>query len=95
MVTQNAALPARFQTGAQPADSEVEIHRGDVSIVALFLALRTQWHRHPMTGQRLGLDYSAVRPMADLASIDVTPATLPALQAMEEAALLTFAEAAR
>lgn len=95
MVTQNAILPAHFLANAAPVDDRIEIHRADVGTVALFLALRTQWHRHAMTGQRIGLDYSAVRPTADLAFIDITPDTLPSLQAMEEEALLTFAEAAR
>lgn len=95
MVTQNTVLPARFQTDARAADDEIEIHQDDAGTVALFFALRTQWNRHPMTGQRMGLDYSQVKPTAELAFIEITPGTLPALQAMEEAALLEFARAAK
>lgn len=96
MVTKATQLPARFLSGpsAEEAD-EIEIHRDDAGTVALFFALRTQWNRHPMTGQRMGLDYSQVRPTAELAFIEITPGTLPALQAMEEAALLEFARAVK
>jgi hypothetical protein len=95
VVTQLTEIPERFLTGPRPTEEEVEIHADDAPVVALFFALGTQWHRHPFSGLRTGLDYSAVRPMADLAGIDITPTTLPALQAMEHAALETFAEAAR
>lgn len=95
MVTQNTEIPERFLNGSRPADEEVEIHRDDAGVVALFFALRTQWHRHAMTGQRMGIDYSQVRPTADLAFIEITADTLPSLQAMEEAALLAFAEASK
>lgn len=96
MVTRQAKLPERFLSAPAPGDGDaVEIHVDDVPTVALFLALRTQWVRHPMTGQRIGLDYSQVRPTADLAFIAITPDTLPALQAMEEAALVEFARNAK
>lgn len=71
------------------------IHPDDVPAVALFFALDTQWRRHPFSGARIGIDYAAVRPTADLAGIDVTPDTLPALRIMETAALGALAEAAR
>lgn len=88
-------LPARFQTDVRAADADVEIHRDDAGIVALFFALDTQWRRHPFSGQLAGLDYAAIKPTAELACIEVTPATLPGLRAMEQAALATLAEAAK
>lgn len=95
MVTQNTALPARFQADALMGDDAIEIHRDDAGTVALFFALDTQWRRHPFSGQLAGLDYVAVKPTADLAGIEITPATLPGLRAMEQAALATLAEATK
>lgn len=95
MVTQQTEIPERFLTGPRPLEEDVEIDVDDAPVVALFFALGTQWHRHPFTGLRTGLDYAAVRPMADLANIEITPLMLPKLQAMEHAALEAFAEAAK
>lgn len=96
MVTQQTVLPARFLTGpVRGADSEIDIHLDDAPIVALFFALDTQWHRHPFTGQRTGIDYAAIKPTAELADIAITPQTLPALRVMEQAAIAAFAEAAK
>lgn len=92
MVTQSTVLPARFQTDARAADDEIEIHQDDAGIVALFFALDTQWRRHPFSGALAGLDYAAIKPTADLAGIEITPATLPGLRAMEQSALATLAE---
>ncbi len=94
MVTQQTNLPARFAV-ARPVADEIEIHADDAGTVALFFALGTQWHRHPFSGHRTGIDYSAIRPTAELIDVALSPATLPALQEMEHAAIAVFAEAAR
>jgi hypothetical protein len=95
VVTQNTALPARFQADARPDDDAIEILRDDAGIVALFFALDTQWRRHPFSGQLAGLDYAAIKPTAELAGVEITPATLPGLRAMEQSALATLAEATK
>lgn len=95
MVTQNAKIPERFLKGRSPTAEDIAIHRDDAGIVALFFALDTQWNRHPFTGQRTGLDYSAIRPTAELAEIEIGPDTLRGLRVMEQAAIATFAEATK
>lgn len=95
MVTQQSKLPARFLTGGNGTDSEIEIPAADAPIVALFFALDTQWRRHPFTGQRTGLDYAAIKPTAELAGVEITPTTLPGLRAMEVAAIQAIAEVAK
>ncbi len=93
MVTQATELPERFRKPVAPA--EIELHPGDAGAVALFFALDTQWRRHAMTGQRIGIDYAAIKPTAELAGIELTPAILPALRVMEDAALGALAERRR
>jgi len=95
VVTQQTVLPERFTSGPRPGADDIEIHVDDVPVFSLFLAMGTQWHRHPFTGMRTGLDYAQVRPTADLAEIEIAPGLLPKLQAMELAAIEAFAEAAK
>ncbi len=95
MVTQNAKIPDRLLRGRSSDDEDISIHRDDADIVALFFALDTQWNRHPFTGQRIGLDYPAIKPTAELAGIEIGPDTLRGLRVMEHAAIATFAEAAK
>ncbi|MDQ1229271.1 hypothetical protein QE379_000697 [Sphingomonas sp. SORGH_AS 879] len=59
-------------------------------MVTLFMALTSQWRFHAMGG-RLGLDYAAVRPTADMLSIAVSPDLFLDLQMMERAALTALA----
>jgi len=94
VVTQMTEIPERFLTAPLP-DDDIEIHPDDVPVVGLFMALKTQWLRHPFTGQRMGIDYAAVKPTAELAEIDLPRGILPKLQAMEGAALETFAAASK
>lgn len=95
MVTQQTAIPDRFLRGAAHDAAAAEIHPDDAPTVALFFALSTQWRRHAFTGQRMGLDYAAIKPTADLAGLETSPATLPAIRAMEDAALQAWAETSR
>ena len=69
-----------------------EIPIEDAPAVSLFFALDTQWRRHAMTGERLGIDYSAIRPTAELHDIALSPRMMSDLQTMEAAALAQFAE---
>lgn len=78
------------------ADAQiVEIAEEDAQLVALFLALRTQWRWHPMIGQRLGIEYAAIAPTAQLLGIALTPAMMTDLREMENAALDEFARGAK
>lgn len=89
VVTKQTQLPDRFRA---PPAAEIEIAERDVDTVALFMTLDTQWRRHPFTGDRIGLDYAAIKPAADLAGIAITPDTLPGLRVMEDEALITLAK---
>lgn len=74
-------------------DTVIEIREDDQDIVALFMALGTQWRVHPMSGQRLGLDYAVIRPTAELLGFAINPAVMSDLRAMEGAALDEWARA--
>ena len=95
MATQAANIPERFLQRTAAAGDEIVIHPDDAPIVALFFALGTQWLRHGYTGARMGLDYRAIQPTAELAGIEITPATLPGLRVMEDAALGELARRVR
>lgn len=75
-------------------DAVIEIVEDDQDIVALFMALGTQWRVHPMSGYRLGLDYAAIRPTAELLGFAINPAIMADLRAMEGAALDEWARKA-
>lgn len=81
--------------GTAENPGEVEVAPDEADAVALFVAMGTQWHRHGMTGERLGLMYDAVEPTARLASIPIGPAMFGDLQIMEAAALAALAERAK
>jgi hypothetical protein len=68
-------------------DCVIEIAPDEVNVVALFLALQTQWRVHAMTGARTGLIYEAIPAAAALSGIETTPALFADLQIMESAAL--------
>lgn len=60
--------------------------------IALFFALGTQWRVHPMSGARIGIDYAAVRPTADLLDLPLNVDVMTDLRSMEMAALDEFAK---
>lgn len=76
-------------------DAPAEVPIEDADAVNLFLALDTQWRRHPMTGQRLGIDYAAIGATAQLYEIAMTPDLMADIRMMEAAALGAFAECDR
>lgn len=94
VVTQNAILPKWMERDAVEA-AAIEIPADDAAAVGLFMALDTQWRHHAMTGQRLGIDYAAIRPTAELVDIAVTPQVMADLRVMEIAALNELAKARR
>ena len=82
----------RRAEGRTEQGDEIQILQADADIVALFLALDTQWRRHPMAGSRMGIDYSAIRPTADLYEIALSPSIMADIRLMESAALAEFAK---
>ena len=61
-----------------------------MDVVTLFMALTSQWRFHAMGG-RLGIEYAAVRPTADMLDIVMTTGLFLDLQMMERAALVALA----
>lgn len=70
---------------------KIEIAPDEVNVVALFLALHTQWRLHAITGAATGLIYEAVPPTASMSGIEMTPPLFADLQTMESAALKEWA----
>lgn len=68
-------------------DELVEVPVADADPVNLFFALDTQWRRHAMSGQRIGIDYTAIRPTAELYDIPMSPELMADIRMMEAAAL--------
>lgn len=68
----------------------MEIGPDEVDVVTLFMALTSQWRFHAMGG-RLGLEYAAIRPTADMLAIAMTTDLFLDLQMMERAALVALA----
>lgn len=83
-LTQAAEAPS-WRTAE--VDEALELTRDQADTIGLFIALDTQWRCHPMTGTRLGIDYSAIEPTARMMEIKMTPQLLPDIRAMELAAL--------
>jgi pyrroloquinoline quinone (PQQ) biosynthesis protein C len=87
-------LAARRGQGDGVAEKKVraiEIAPDEVDVVALFLALQTQWRLHAMTGAATGLIYEAVPPTASMSGIETTPQLFADLRTMESAALKEWA----
>ena len=76
-------------------DELAEVPMADADTVNLFFALDTQWRRHAMTGQRIGIDYSAIAPTAQLYGIAMSPELMADVRMMEAAALSAMAETDR
>jgi hypothetical protein len=94
-MTQSAQMPewmAARLGGTQQAPGEVEIAPDEVQPFALFVALGTQWRWCGMTGQRLGLDYTAIPATATMQGVTMHPALFHDLRVMERAALHALAE---
>ncbi len=59
--------------------------------VTLFFSLGTQWRTAP-TGGLLGLEYQAIRPLAENLEIEWRPSIMMDLRMMEDEALQVFSE---
>jgi len=81
---------ARRALRNQAAEQDIEVGPDEHDAVMLFLSMSTQWRSHPMTGHRLGLDYSAVGPTAQMLGITMTPALFADLREMEATALVVI-----
>ena len=95
-MTQAAIMPDWMQArlaGTSEHVGEVEIAPDEVTPLALFLSLGTQW-RHAHTGHVLGLDYGVVPAVAAMSDMTMTPALFRDLRLMEGAALAEFTAAA-
>lgn len=68
----------------------MEVGPDEADVVTLFMALTSQWRFHAMGG-RLGLEYAAVRPTAEMLAIPMTSDLFLDLQLMERAALVALA----
>jgi Phage related hypothetical protein (DUF1799) len=98
-----AAIQAWIDQGeegvARSEPEKIEIPPDEADVVTLFLSLDTQWRwiGQPVTGAliRLGLDYSAVKSVAQAIQVKLTPALFADLRVMENAALQASAEAQR
>lgn len=80
-------------TAGQPG--EVELAPDEVAAVTLFLALGTQWQRHPMSGVFLGLNYASIPTTTGMMDIAMDPQLFGDLQIMEQAALDALAQRPR
>ena len=60
--------------------------------IGLFLAMSTQWHTAGLAGVRTGLNYGAVKDVAELLDIRLSPPVFTDLRIMEEEALKAMAE---
>lgn len=92
--TQASDMPA-WLTGRTSGSDTVAISPDDSNLVALFYALDTQWNHHPLAGVRMGINYMAVGPTAELMGITMTPGLMCDLRSMEAEALRAFARKAR
>ncbi len=84
-------MPAWLERRQAKAE-EIGILAADAEVVALFFALETQWRRHAMSGERLGIDYAAIRPTAELYDLALSPEIMSLLRRMECAALLEWSK---
>lgn len=94
-MTQAAELPEWLQkrlAGNTEAPGEVQVPPDEQATLALFLSLGTQWRWCPVSGQRLGIDYTAIAPTASLQGTELTPLVFHDLRQMEAAALGALAE---
>ena len=97
-MTQATKMPEYMRTrleGSADRPGEIELRPDEAVPFALFTALGTQWNRHPMTGERLGLNYGVIPETASMMGVAMTPAVFADLQIMEGAALEELARGAR
>ncbi len=89
-MTRNAILPA-WMARPRREDEPIEVPIADAPAATLFFALDTQWRRHAMSGQRIGIDYAAIAPTAALYEIAMSADLMADLRMMEATALAELA----
>lgn len=95
----NAAILPQWMldrlAGTVERPGEIVLSPDEAVPFGLFAALGTQWERHAMTGVRLGINYAAIPPTAQMLDITMTPAIFNDIRLMERAALDEFARRQR
>lgn len=94
-MTASTKFPAWMEQRMDRDSQIVELSPEEGDSFALFAALDTQWQRHAMTGQRIGLDYGKIDATARMLVIEMTPRRFLDLRVMESAALAEFGKARR
>lgn len=94
-MTAQSKFPDWMERRIEDEAASIELGEDEGQSFALFAALDTQWHRHAMTGLRLGIDYGQIEPTARMLSIEMTSQRFLDLRVMEAAALAEFARSAR
>jgi hypothetical protein len=94
-MTRRAPMPAWMQRRRAAEAEPIELTKQEADTVGLFFALDTQWRRCPFTGVRLGLDYAAVRPTAEMLEIEPSARLMTGVRVMEAAAIGALARRAR
>lgn len=75
------------------ADRRPDIWANNRDVWLLWAKVHTQWRIAGMDGVPIGLDYNAVKIVAETLDIVITPANLTKLQALENATLTKYAAA--
>ena len=94
-MTAQSTFPDWMERRIEDETRQIELSEEEGQSFALFAALDTQWHRHAMTGLRLGIDYAQIEPTARMLSIDMSSQRFLDIRVMEAAALAEFARRAR
>lgn len=94
-MTADTKMPKWIEERQARQRRQVELSQDEADSFALFCALDTQWHRHAMTGMRIGLDYARIEPVARMLGIEVHSQRFMDLRTLENAALVEFARRAK
>jgi len=78
------------QQGLRAGDvdnEELNIYKENMPCIEIFLACMMQWRLHPVTGQRISLDYPGLNAVMQMMQTENTLQMLFDIQVMERAAL--------
>lgn len=99
-------IEALIKSGADQSEIDDAIKRGtenpelclldhEKAACDIYARCSTQWRRREMDGALIGLDYTGVRNVAEILSIDLTSDVFTALQLMESAIVSEMQKRAR
>lgn len=88
-LTEAAADQLRARFGF--SDDEIFIDVSDEPVIRLFYSMATQWRFDPLSGRRLGIDYSAVPATAQMLGVQMSPDRFHDMRVMEAEALNVLA----